>query len=463
MSPRMVILFSAFARRAFDQPWRVADVNRPLRRAVAGLLFALLLTCTALAQEVNGRFSTSFYSWEQYTSPSTSKVIARAFQTAQFDVTEGDVSFHTSLTGAMRVNGDFGEDATVRLRQLFVQAKRVGGAMDLSLGRIPIFAGVGLGIVDGIAVQSTVGQGNITLRAYGGGNVRPDLKSSGLSNLKKNFLLGGQIAGNVTDALRLGVSYVNRNIERDMYSALRADSLFNPIAIMVVPDSKAEQVVGGDLRYAQNDALSVYGRYDYDLNFKRSLRGQLHARVRVAADVSVTGEFIYREPRIQYNSFFAVFSASPSREYEGGVEYAPMTALQTYAKFAYIGFSDALSRRLTLGATWEYASLGYAWTNGYAGEISMFDVQGTYPLFERKLVPMVGVSLGSFRQNQSASPRQDLLAGTIGVVARPVPQFSFDTQVQLLQNPIASNDVRFFAKVNYWFHADLSSNPDPRQ
>jgi hypothetical protein len=133
-----------------------------------------------------------------------------------------------------------------------------------------------------------------------------------------------------------------------------------------------------------------------------------------------------------------------------------MTSLHTYAKFAYVRFTDDLSRRLTIGAYSEYVSVSYSGANGYAGQLASFDAQGNYPLFERKLVPMVGVSFGTYRPNQSVNVRQDLFAGTVGVVARPVSQFSIDTQVQLLRNPVAENDVRFFAKINYWFHTNLN-------
>ena len=194
--------------------------------------------CVSRAQEVNGRFGTSVYTWERFDTVGSSRTIARAFQSMQLDVSQGDFLFQTSLLGALTLHDDFGDDGTIRMSKLLVRWKNIGQLFDVSVGRVPVFAGVGLGAVDGALVRTNLMDRKISLQAYGGGNDRSDLATSGLSNIDKNFLIGAQATGDVAEDIRVGLSYVNRNVERDGYVATRPDSIGNPVAVTVAPESK---------------------------------------------------------------------------------------------------------------------------------------------------------------------------------------------------------------------------------
>ena len=408
------------------------------------------------AQEVNGRFGTSVYTWERFDTVGSSRTIARAFQSMQLDISHGDVQFQTSLLGALTLHDDFGDDGSIRTSKLMLRWKNIGQLLDVSVGRVPVFAGVGIGTVDGGLIRANLMDRRVTLQAYGGGNVRSDLVMSGLSNLEKNFLIGAQATGDVARNVRVGLSYVNRNVERDGYVATRPDSIGNPILVSVAPDSKAQQLIGADGRYEYLDLLTLYGRFDYDLNLAKSHRTQLHTRVRLNEKVNVTGEYIFREPQIYYNSYFTVFEGSPSREYEGGVEYMPRPDMRTFLKYAYVQFTDAVSRRLSAGAAWEYLSIGVSGANGYAGELTSIDITAMYPLQDRMFIPTLGFAYSSYQLDESNSARNGIYAGSLGLVARPMEQFSVDAQVQWLRNPVAEHDVRLCVKLNYWFHTNLT-------
>lgn len=60
--------------------------------------------------------------------------------------------------------------------------------------------------------------------------------------------MGAHLIGRLADGLRVGVSYVNRNVERESYVAFRPDSLLSPVAVTVDPASRAEHILGGDVR-----------------------------------------------------------------------------------------------------------------------------------------------------------------------------------------------------------------------
>ncbi|MBI4549183.1 MAG: hypothetical protein HY707_14470 [Ignavibacteriae bacterium] len=407
------------------------------------------------AQLVTGRFSTSVYTFEKFDTVDVSKVFARGFQTLQLGISEGDVSLNTSLYGVSNLSRSFGDNVAIRINNLFLRWRNIANTVDVNVGRVPIFAGVGNGTVDGALIKARGWDKKIVLSTYGGTSVLSDIKSTGFEDVDKNFFIGGQLIGSFVNNFRFGLSYMNRHIQRESYTALRPDSLFNSIPVLVAPDSRAEQALGVDARYGGSSMLSVYGRYDYDLNFKRSRRVQGHVRFTVTEQIGLTAEYNYREPRIAYNSFFRIFPTSPIREYEGGIEYSSNSSIRASGKFAYVKYSRENSKRFIAGIYTDYGSARFSGTDGYAGELSSVDIQGMYPLFNRVLIPTVGFSFASYRLEAAQIDREDILAGSLGAVVRPIPDISGDVQVQWLRNTVAENDVRLYAKLNYWFSHNL--------
>ncbi len=422
-----------------------------VHRTILLVLFLAAFLGTTNAQLVNGRFSTSVYVWPQFDTASASRTFARAFQTLQLDVSQGDVSFQTSMYGATNISQSFGNDGLIRVNNIFLRWKSIGHVVDLNMGRIPVFAGVGNGTVDGALIKAKSLDERLIVTAYGGANVLPDLMSTGFGDLDKKLLVGSQVITTLIPRARIGVSYVNRHIDRNSYVTVRPDSLFNPVDVLIVPHAHAQQVLGIDARYDAESYYSLYGRYDYDLNSKHSLRGQFYARMQAADAIALTGEFTYREPFVPFNSFFTAFPLSPIREIEGGVEYSFCSSYRGFGRFAYVRYVDAVDRRMTIGLNADLGSLSYSWNSGYAGLLSSFNVQGMYPLFNRRFIPTAGFSYVSYRLSEDATRRDNIFAGSLGAIVRPMPVLSADVQLQWLHNNIASSDVRLFAKLNYWF------------
>jgi hypothetical protein len=99
--------------------------------------------------------------------------------------------------------------------------------------------------------------------------------------------------------------------------------------------------------------------------------------------------------------------------------------------------------------------VSYAGSDGYAGELQSFSLQGSYPMMDRKLVPNAGVAFSSYRLNaqEKTNTAFSLLLGT---VLRPVPEFAVDLQGQMLTNPLYKNDLRLQARLTYWFAERVS-------
>jgi hypothetical protein len=408
---------------------------------------------TASSQNINGRFSTSLYAWEKFDTVDVSQIILRAYQTAQLDVSQDDFSLHTYFIGAGSSAKNFGDDGNVRVQNLFLKYKTIGGIAEFKLGRIPFFAGVGNGIVDGAVLKANVSE-HYSLSLYGGANVPSSLPSKTFSDWDKNFVIGGQLVSTLIEDMRVSLSYVNKNVLRKSFFSHQTDSLYNSFTILTEPSFRYQQAASFDLSYASG-AYSEYLRYDYDMNLKRTQRFQYGMRYDATEQFSITVELNFRKPRIPYNSFFAIFPAHSVSEYEGGVEYKLTPNGRFYGKFAFVKFSDENSSRISVGYFCNYVNAAFSNNGGFAGTKNAVALQGTYPLLERTFVPSLGISYASYKLEENGKPK-NTFAGTLGAAIRPLQSLSFEAQLQLLNNPIAKNDIRFLCKINYWFYEHLN-------
>jgi hypothetical protein len=426
-------------------------------RAVVSVLALLLCTSGAFGQLVNGRLVTSFYAWEQYDTVGTSSTILRAYQLAQFSVAYGDFSVHTYLQGAMNGTSEFGDLGIVRAYNLYARWSNIGRVLDVSLGRQAVYAGVGTGTIDGMLLRGTLLDKQLFLTAYGGATVRSDFRGV-RDNWKDNYNTGAQVLFRSRGGLRLGASYMNRHLERQEYETLRTrDTTFAAYPYQVAPESQAEQYLSGDVAYARGKAFSIYGRYDYDLNFSRTSRVEGGARVNLTERLTLLGDYFYRVPRVAYNSIFSAFVANAVSEIEGGLEYAFLPRLRAFARLAWVSYEGDDSKRWTVGLNNAYGSISYSGSDGYAGQLQSLSVWGSYPVLHNLLVPNLGVSYASYRFS-AGEDRQDAISVLLGTTVRPFRTIWFDVQGQWLTNRVYSGDLRVQAKLTYWFSERLSGS-----
>ncbi|MBI4536305.1 MAG: hypothetical protein HY708_08500, partial [Ignavibacteriae bacterium] len=386
------------------------------------------------AQLLNARLITSIYTWEKFDTVDVSKKFARGVQSVFLDLTQGDFGIYTHVQGAASLQSQLDEVPDFRAYHLYARWRNVAGMADVSFGRLPFFAGVGSGSVDG--AHATLRLADNTYRAtfYGGANVPVDLRLERWSPLKNNFIVGGQILTTALPQTRLGISYINRQRDRQNYWTERPDSLGNPIPFFVTPDPDKEQLLGGDVSVQLSD-INLYGRYDYEVNFKKTQRGQLGVRYCATDDISVSGDFIHRAPRVPFNSFFAVFSPSTINEFEAGVDYTFIPMWRGFVRGAYVKYTDDESFRYTVGVAHTYAGITYRGNSGYAGELNALTLYGAYPLFERVLIPNASASYSSYRLN-SMDNKEEAYAVGIGATVRPLQVLSLDLQGQWLRNRV---------------------------
>jgi len=427
---------------------------------VVALLFA---SSTLIAQLFHARFVTSGFAWQRQDTVGQSSNHFYGHQTIQFSLSGKHLALHTYVQGFNDLAGPVKYEPQFRLYNFYLKASNLADMVDLTLGRQTVFAGVGVGSMDGGLVSVRLWESKIRLLGYYGLLPPPQQKVELIGDKKNNFMTGGQIVVHPLDAARFSLSYLRRNILPEAYSAIRRDSLFNPYRIEIRPSASMEEYLSGDLdiEYA---GISGYARYDYDMKFEKTARLQVFTRVKLLEQLGVTGEYIYREPRLSYNTIFSVFAYNTLNEYEVGLEYAfskPRSTIgrvfgQVFVKYGAVSYGDdETTQRITLGASGQYGSLSLTHNLGYAGELSGASMSAGYPLFERTLTPTLLLGYARYKLSEN-SPLENALSVALGAVYRPWPALSLDTQLQWIQNKIYQNDVRLLLRASYVLSQQLN-------
>ncbi|MGA7160296.1 MAG: hypothetical protein WBZ48_04800 [Bacteroidota bacterium] len=420
------------------------------------LLFILfLVSATASAQLATGRFTTSFYGWQGRNADLDVQNYMRGFENVQFDLSQQNFSFNTNFQYSKDFGATIGTDPDLQLSSLVLRARNIADVGDISVGRQYVFAGVGDGLIDGAVAKAMLFDRKVGVTAYGGYNIIEsraiDLKES----LPDNSLFGGQITVEPVENGIVGLSYMKMTRKPDPFTAVRSDSLFDPEAILIAYSPTEEEYASVDARYSFMNGASLYGRSDYDFNFQRISRAEIEGRVGIYSSLSATADYLYRQPEVAYNSIFSVFNTNSTQEIEAGLDYEVMSLFHTFVRYAMVQYVDDNSQRVTVGGSYDIINVSYTQNFGYAGDLNGLSVQAVYPMMDRKFVPNIGFGFADYQLSDNA-PKNSVVNSSIGATYRPLPAFSTDAQVQWMRNPLYSNDVRVFLKVNYWFSDRLS-------
>ncbi|RCK77563.1 MAG: hypothetical protein IGBAC_1872 [Ignavibacteriae bacterium] len=419
------------------------------------LILMILFQEVSISQIVNGRFSTSVYSFEKFDTIGISSSYWRAFQTFQLDVTKERYSLHSLIQGNANFSGDVDEISNIKFYNLYFKIKKIFNVADFNLGRQYIFGGIANGLIDGAAIKLSLYDNKLILKSFGGAIVNKELKPEITKSLRNNYLLGFHLIGSPVNDLSLSVSYMNRHRERLQYNTIRPDTLGFVYNQLIGYPSSAEQFISGDVDYNFLNYGRLYARYDYDINMVQTSRLQFGTKVLVTNQIALIGEYIRRTPRLYFNSIFYVFQSNNTEEVEGGIEFSYKPNMKFYAKFANVQYSGDKANRYTIGMSTEYGSLFYAGSNGYAGELSSVSAQIFYPLLERRIIPTISVSRSSYKLTKN-SDRYESFTGVFGAAVNLIKNISFDAQIHWLNNKVYKDDLRFLFKASYFFSQKLN-------
>ncbi len=415
-------------------------------------IFILLLPLTLFAQNLNGRFSSSAYTFERYDTNEDSKSYIRTYQSLYLNLNKSDYSFRTRMNFAADVSESMINDPRYRVYNLYFTARNIFNVATLKLGRQPVYNSVGSGSFDGAFLK--IGKSGYYFKAYYGGNVPAYQKLEITDDFANDYVLGGKFEISAFKDFHIALDYVDKNFKPYEYEALRLDENLNPVSVLIRNNSNKFKFASAKVSYFKEDELYLRTKAEYDINYEELSKFEFSARVEQIENLGIDFYYNYREPKIRYNSIFSVFNFGNTQEIEGGVDYSFTTTLSAFAKYGYVKYEDDNSSRLNLGVNTCVGSLSYRKTFGYAGELDALSLSTSKSFLDGMLTPSVALSFIQYKLSED-DDSNDLVTLLAGVNYKPFRKFTIDFQTQYLNNKIYSNDVRFLIKLNHWFNSNL--------
>jgi hypothetical protein len=419
------------------------------------LLLSLVLTAQSfiLPQNINGRLTSSVYSFERFSVPDVSNKFLRANELLNLNFNRDNYSLRTYFNFETDLSKDLKTDPRLRVYNFFLDARDVFDILSFRLGRQPMINSVVGGLFDGI--NATLSKADFKLNAYYGGNVPAYQKFEMTDDWGNDFILGGKLTTTALKDFRVSLGYANKNFKPQEYNAIRLDEDLNPITVLIRNKSNQYQFASAEVSYEMKNFFSIDTRYDYDLNYDKTSKVELYGNYDQIKNLRLNVYYNYREPKVRYNSIFSVFDYGNTQEIEAGGDYTFYKDFTITGKYGYVKYKDENSQRATVGLNTNYGSVSYRKGMGYAGELDAVSVYSAYSFFDGFITPSIGLAFTSYKLSSQDSTKNDLMTLLAGCNVRPFRTLSFDVQGQFMNNKIYKNDYRFLFKLNYWFNTNL--------
>lgn len=417
------------------------------------LIFFLIIFCgTLFAQNINGRFSSSLYSFERFDSLDVSKNHLRAYQMLNLNLNYGDVSIRSYLNLENDFAQDIKDDPRLRFYNLYLEARNILNIGTLKLGRQPIINGVVGGLMDGVSLS--LRKAGFQLSGFYGGNVPAYQKLELIENFSDNYIAGGRLSTTIINNLRLGVGYVNKNFRPLDYKAIRLDPDLNPIEVLIQNKSNQFQFLTGEASYYLPQKFSVDVNYEYDLNFMETSKIEFAGRYEEIKDLGLNFYYSFREPKIRYNSIFSVFDYGNTEEVEMGADIRINNNFTVIGQLGIVNYKDDNASRVGIGLATSVGTFNYKKTFGYAGQLDAISGYSAYTIADGLLTPSAGFSYTTYKLSPGAEENSITMI-LVGMNIRPFRKLSFDIQGQYMDNKIYKDDFRLLFKLNHWFNLNL--------
>lgn len=418
-------------------------------------LFLIILFCLpviSFSQNINGRFSSSIYSFKRYDDSQNSYNHLRTYQTLQLNANYNKFSLKTRFNLEADVAEEMEMDPRLRFYNLYLEGRNLWNIATIKLGRHSIFTGPVNGLIDGASIKLKYSDYKFT--AFYGGNVPAYQKFEIIEDWDNNYIGGAKLDAYILQGLHLAAGYVNKNFKSNNYYTDRLDANYNPVQMLIQKKSRKYQYVYGEADYVVPKSFDAHFKYNYDLNFMATSRIEFQGSYNKIENVAVSVYYNYRAPQIRYNSIFAVFDYANTHEVEAGLTYQIGDAYSVSGRFGNVIYKDDDAQRITAGFNTPYGSITYRKTLGYAGELDAISAYSAKSYFDGLITPSVGVSYTNYKLSADAE-KNNLLTVMLGTNYRPLRNLSFDVQGQLLNNKIYNNDYRILFRLNHWFNANL--------
>ena len=177
------------------------------------LLLTLLfgISAAVYSQNINGRFSSSLYTFERFDTAGTSKTYARTFQMLSLNFGKQNVWLRTNLSLEGEIAEKLVDNPRLRFYNLYLDVRNIWDLLSFKLGRQPLFNSIAGGVFDG----ATLGlkYEGYKFKVYYGGNVPAYQELKLTDSWKDDYVLGGEFTIYALTGWRFTAKYINKNFK----------------------------------------------------------------------------------------------------------------------------------------------------------------------------------------------------------------------------------------------------------
>ena len=418
-------------------------------------LLVFILPFKVLPQNINGRISSSVYTFERYEAENVSNTYYRAYQMLNLNINKDKFSLRTYLN----LEDDFSKkikyDPRLRFYNLYFEGRNLFELATIKIGRIPIYSSMLGGVYDGGELK--LRYDDYRLNVFYGLNTPPYQKLEIIKNSKDNYILGGDFSLSFLNDFNFTVGYVKKHFQTEAYNSLRFDDDLNPINVLIRSKSLQYEYASAKINYEIEDKLDTYLRYEFDFNFEKTSKVELFSTYNYSDKINFDVYYNYREPRVRYNSIFSVFDYGNTQEIEIGTGYKLAPGFIGNVRLGAVNYSVGnTSGRVNIGVQTPYGGVNYRNSFGVEGELQSISLNSGYSLLNGLITPTVGFSYTKYKSSRDYGELNNLILLLAGINYRPYRVLSADIQGQFMNNKIYKNDFRLLFRLNYSFNTNLS-------
>jgi hypothetical protein len=408
---------------------------------------------------ITGRFTTSAYTFERSNPDTISQGNFRLYQSARFRMMSWgrpELSLQTYVRGSLDLVNQAGNDPEYRVYHGYLRWKDSLDRFVVTGGRQLVMSGVGVGRIDGVRAKVEL-PGRVQLDTYAGTLVGTGGK--GVGSWRDGHMFGTRLSFPAFNTL-LSASFYRRSRKvKPFVSPARLAAGLGTLEIQ--PGEVEQQMVGLNLQRMLGRSLSLYGRWDLstpDGLHTRKAQGVLRYHHK---GFTLSGEWLYREPYIDQNSVFSLFTQSSNQELSTRSNYRFNRFLALFGGVSRVEYEGANGLRVNLGINILNGYVGYTRRRGFGGVADGFTANLRHRVHP-EIWTSAGLNFSRFSLYEGDTTHSSVLSATLGLDYRPNRHLTLSLQGQgLTQNlklatranpfPGLSKDFRFYFKASTWF------------
>ncbi len=399
-----------------------------MQRFLVILIAATALAVTGIqpsaAAELKGSLSGDLYSWNGGDEDHLQPYVSLRANLLAWKTAERSLSFHTYSRWKSDWQDKIASDPQFFVYDSYLKFKCRPRRVTIHAGRQFAYSAAGSAHLDGVRLK--IGPfSKVEFDIFGGSGVSR-LDPEKVESFSDNSVLGGQLNYQLRPKTRFGLGWMRRENDGSVSYHRLGINIGQKIADM-----------------------NLYTRFSVNPEIWEPSEFLLRARHTVAKWY-FSGEFLWRDPSVSYNSVFSLIDFKRYREVRFEARRNIRRGLAVYGNVRADFFSSENAWTTGIGVRTTYFTIGWVHQSGYGGDSDGLRGNVNYQ-FKNSWQVYGHTNITKYRIQEYQDQRSEAYSSGIGVIKR----FGGDLQVraewQYLRNAVRKYDSRIHFRVTKGF------------